>query len=61
MLADYWEGIENRIKENNLNVDIEKIKYAFILAEESHVGQFRLSGENYILHPVEVTKILIDL
>ncbi|MGL6120605.1 MAG: RelA/SpoT family protein, partial [Fusobacteriaceae bacterium] len=45
----------------NLNVDIEKIKYAFILAEESHVGQFRLSGENYILHPVEVTKILIDL
>ena len=43
-----------RIEENHLEVDTEKIKEAFTLANESHIGQKRRSGENYILHPVEV-------
>ena len=51
----------DRIKENNLDVDIEKISQAFILANESHIGQKRKSGEDYILHPIEVAKILVDM
>ncbi len=51
----------DRIKENNLDVDIERISQAFILANESHIGQKRKSGEDYILHPIEVAEILVDM
>jgi len=50
-----------KIEENNLEVDTEKVKEAFTLANESHIGQKRKSGENYILHPVEVAEILADM
>lgn len=58
---DYLSGILEEIKKKNLDVDIEKIKLAFSFAEEAHVGQFRQSGDNYILHPVQVAKIIIDM
>lgn len=61
MWYEYWKTIEDKIKENKLNVDLQKIENALLLAEESHLGQYRKSGENYIQHPVEVTHILIDL
>ena len=55
------QKLVDRIKENNLDVDIERISQAFILANESHIGQKRKSGEDYILHPIEVAKILVDM
>ncbi|WP_300359076.1 bifunctional (p)ppGpp synthetase/guanosine-3',5'-bis(diphosphate) 3'-pyrophosphohydrolase [Fusobacterium sp.] len=58
---EYWQEILDSINRNNLNVDVEKIKLAYSFAEESHRGQFRQSGDKYILHPTEVTKILIDM
>mgnify|MGYP000594530339 FL=1 len=58
---NYWEEIVNQINKNNLKVDLEKIKLALYFAEECHEGQYRKSGEDYIMHPVEVTKILIDM
>ena len=58
---NYWEEILKEIEKNNLKVDVEKIKLAFFFAEECHEGQYRKSGEDYIMHPVEVTKILIDM
>lgn len=44
----------------NKNYDIELIKKAYYFAEKSHEGQFRLSKEPYITHPVSVALILID-
>ena len=41
--------------------DKEKIKQAFLFARKLHEGQFRVSEEPYIIHPVEVAKILIGL
>ena len=38
--------------------DIELIRKAFDLAKESHKGVKRRSGEPYILHPIEVAKIV---
>lgn len=58
---DYWQEIEKEIDTNGLKVDKEKIKLALFFAEECHQGQYRRSGDHYILHPVEVTKILIDM
>lgn len=45
----------------NKYVDIDKITQAYILANEAHKGQKRKSGEDYIIHPIEVAEILFDM
>ena len=40
---------------------IEKIVNAYQFAKDAHEGQFRRSGEPYIIHPVAVAKILAGL
>jgi len=40
---------------------IQKIIKAYNLANEKHEGQFRKSGEPYILHPLNVAYILTDI
>lgn len=45
----------------NPNIDIELIRRAYQKAEEYHEGQLRKSGEPYLVHPVEVAKILAEL
>ena len=49
------------IENNERNYDIEKIKKAYLYADSLHAGQFRLSGEPYISHPVQVAKIVSEL
>ncbi|WP_412179134.1 RelA/SpoT family protein [Thermus caliditerrae] len=39
----------------------EKVKQAYLFAEEAHRGQLRKSGEPYIIHPVAVAEILAAL
>ena len=51
----------NVIEKNEKNYDLEKIKSAFVYAAELHAGQFRLSGEPYICHPVSVAVIVAEL
>ncbi|MEH7379822.1 bifunctional (p)ppGpp synthetase/guanosine-3',5'-bis(diphosphate) 3'-pyrophosphohydrolase [Bacillus sp. JJ1533] len=41
--------------------DIEFVNRAYKFAEEAHKEQFRKSGEPYIIHPVQVAGILVDL
>ncbi|HEW92241.1 MAG TPA: bifunctional (p)ppGpp synthetase/guanosine-3',5'-bis(diphosphate) 3'-pyrophosphohydrolase [Thermotogaceae bacterium] len=57
------ESLSEVIIKNDVleNLDIEKIIKAYNYAYEKHKGQFRLSGDPYIVHPVEVAKILISL
>jgi GTP pyrophosphokinase len=40
---------------------IERLRRAYVLAESSHRGQMRKSGEPYITHPLAVTLILAEL
>ncbi|MFF7198967.1 RelA/SpoT family protein [Streptomyces sp. NPDC008079] len=40
---------------------IETLRRAYVLAESSHRGQMRKSGEPYITHPLAVTLILAEL
>ena len=49
------------IEKNERNYDYEKIKRAFLYAKELHAGQFRLSGEPYVCHPVAVAEIVAQL
>lgn len=52
---------EKLIEQNRPSEDIEKIEQAYLYAKKLHEGQYRISEEPYIIHPVEVAKILVDL
>ena len=52
------EGLINQKRKAH---DIEQIEAAYLWAKELHEGQFRISQEPYIIHPLEVAKILVDL
>src|SRR5690625_2572470 len=41
--------------------DIAFIRRAYNFSKDAHADQFRKSGEPYIVHPVQVASILIDL
>ena len=60
-MNNYWEQLLDKARANHLNLDFDKIKLALGFAEESHQGQYRKSGDDYIVHPVEVAKILMDM
>ena len=49
------------IEKNEKNYDINKIKEAYLYASKMHEGQYRLSGELYISHPVAVAVIVAEL
>ena len=57
-LIDYL--IDN-IKENKLNVNLDIINKAYNFAKVKHGNQIRKSGEPYIIHPVAVAKILVEM
>lgn len=52
---------EKLIAQNREEEDIKQIEQAYLFAKRLHEGQYRISEEPYIIHPVEVAKILVDL
>ena len=59
--SERFEKFKEDLLAINSNYDFEKLKKAYIKAEQIHEGQKRKSGDDYIVHPIEVTKILADL
>ncbi len=53
-----FKDLEDRLKERE---NYETIKKAYEYALNEHKGMKRLSGDDFITHPLEVTKILMDL
>ncbi|WP_336248707.1 bifunctional (p)ppGpp synthetase/guanosine-3',5'-bis(diphosphate) 3'-pyrophosphohydrolase [Stomatohabitans albus] len=49
------------LNRTNPTINMEMVVDAYKLAEHAHAGQFRRSGEPYIIHPIGVTQILADL
>ncbi len=57
-----FAGLEKILREQNRSEeDIQEIYRAYKFAEKLHEGQYRVSEEPYIIHPVEVAKILATL
>jgi len=57
-----FEEIRSQLAEQNYDEeDIAEIEAAFEFAKRLHEGQYRISEEPYIVHPIEVVKILISL
>lgn len=56
------EELIQKFKEyNNNEEDIELIRKAYDYAEKKHFGQKRISGDDYILHPLNVALILTEI
>ena len=57
-------GIQNLldiIAQSGKNYDLAKIQLAYEYASEMHAGQYRKSGEAYIIHPISVAEIVAGL
>ena len=54
------EQLIDNIKTYNPDA-VEKVKKAYYYAETHHKGQFRQSGEEYIIHPLNVAYILSEM
>ncbi|MDQ1594190.1 MAG: diphosphokinase / guanosine-3,5-bis(diphosphate) 3-diphosphatase, partial [Arthrobacter pascens] len=55
------EPLLRTVRANNPKEDFDLIQRAFVVAEQSHRGQKRKSGDPYITHPVAVATILAEL
>jgi len=55
------ERIKQLIDDSGRKYDMEKIQRAYLYAKQLHEGQFRASGEPYIMHPVSVAEIAASL
>lgn len=55
------ENLLLSIEQYNPNADMKQIIKAFHFAEAAHEGQFRNSGEKFIVHPYNVAIILTEL
>ena len=53
--------ILDKVSAYNPSADLELIRKAYVFSAKVHQGQIRLSGEPYLIHPMEVTAILADL
>ena len=55
------EKVIEKMKENNSKSNSDIIQKAYDYAKQNHNEQKRLSGEEYIIHPLSVAYILADL
>ena len=55
------EMLIKKIKKTKQKYDYDLIQSAYQLADQAHKGQARVSGEPYIIHPLEVASILVEL
>ncbi|GGZ36412.1 RelA/SpoT family protein [Streptomyces poonensis] len=60
-LPDAISHVVEAHRAHHPDADLEPLRRAYLLAESSHRGQMRKSGEPYITHPLAVTLILAEL
>lgn len=57
----YIDEIIDKIKTYQADESVNLVKKAYYFAENAHRGQLRVSGDEYIQHPLGVAKVLADL
>ncbi|GAA2625461.1 RelA/SpoT family protein [Streptomyces axinellae] len=60
-LPDAIEHVAKVHRAHHPGADLRPLRRAYVLAESSHRGQMRKSGEPYITHPLAVTLLLAQL
>lgn len=60
-LKSKMDQFERKVEQIYGEDSLDKIRKAYSFAEHAHEGQYRSSGDPFIVHPLEVGFILIDL
>ncbi len=55
------EDLVEQIRQSGKSYQLDRILEAYKTAEAAHAGQLRQSGEPYIIHPISVAMILVEL
>ncbi len=55
-----FEDILEKVERYHPGADLELLRRAYIFSAREHRGQVRLTGEPYLVHPLEVANILAD-
>jgi GTP pyrophosphokinase len=58
---DSFEALSKLVKARNSKADLRPLQKAYAFAEEAHHGQKRLTGEDFVEHPLAVATIMADL
>ncbi len=61
MFNSLFEELKTAITNSNSEYNLDLITNAYQLAFDAHLQQKRSTGEPYIIHPIAVAKILVDL
>ena len=61
LLSDLFAIVEEHADEAAIPIERERVEAAFVFACEHHADQRRMSGEDFIVHPVGVAKICAGL
>lgn len=56
-----YKRLVEKVKKYNPNCDFALLEKAYHAAKTAHEGQLRVSGDPYIIHPVEVANILAEM
>ena len=56
-----FKNLSKVIRRETKDVNLDRVKRAYEFARHAHDGQFRMSGDAYIIHPTETAKILAGL
>jgi GTP pyrophosphokinase len=56
-----FNDIADRMIEQNPDTDLTLLQKAYVFSAKVHEGQERLSGEPYLIHPLEVAYLLVDM
>lgn len=60
-MLDQQEFLLERVRKQNPQANIKKIRAAYECAAKAHEGQKRKNGEPYIIHPVSVAEIIVEM
>jgi len=60
-IGERFEALLRQVQANRPNEDISLIRKAWDFCVLHHEGQTRLSGEPYIVHPLEVAEVLVEM
>ncbi len=56
-----FNDVLDRLTSYNPNADTDLLRKAYVFSAKVHMGQVRLSGEPYLIHPLEVAGILTQM
>lgn len=60
-VEEQYADLEAQVRQARPSEDLEPLRTAYRFAARRHAGQKRKSGEPYIMHPLEVTRILAGM